>query len=74
MGEVVSATTGLGKPFCGIFTNTGNILRMTDVASLLMRDPMQAGAIWSLWERASPGERAQIETIAEALISARKRA
>ncbi len=47
---------------------------MTDVASLLMRDPMQAGAIWSLWERASPGERAQIETIAEALISARKRA
>ena len=47
---------------------------MVDPASLIMRDPSQPGAIWSLWERASPGERNQIETIAEALISARKRA
>jgi len=47
---------------------------MTDPASLLMRDPTSAGAIWSIWERASPGERQQIEAVAQALISARKSA
>ena len=46
---------------------------MTDAASLLMRDPTKEEAIWSLWERASPGERAQIETVADALIKARAR-
>ena len=46
---------------------------MTDPASLLMRDPTKPDAIWTLWERASPGERAQIETVAEALIKARAR-
>ena len=45
---------------------------MTDVASLLMRDPTQEGAIWSLWNRASPGERRQIEAVADALLKARK--
>ena len=45
---------------------------MTDPASLLMRDPTDATAIWSLWERASKGERAQIESVVNALISTRK--
>lgn len=45
---------------------------MTDPASLLMRDPTRADAIWTLWDRASKGERAQIESVVEALISARK--
>jgi transcriptional regulator with XRE-family HTH domain len=44
---------------------------MTDPASLLMRDPSKADAIWSLWDRASTGERAQIESVVEALISAK---
>lgn len=44
---------------------------MTDAASLLMRDPTRADAIWTLWDRASAGERQQIEAVAEALIKAR---
>lgn len=37
----------------------------TDVASLLMRnpskeDPSDPGALWSLWDRAKPGERRMI--------------
>lgn len=47
---------------------------MTDPASLLMRDPTKDGAIWSIWDRASPGERQQIEAVAQALIDSRKRA
>lgn len=47
---------------------------MTDPASLIMRDPSQPGAIWSLWERATVGERLQIESVVEALIAAKKRA
>ncbi len=47
---------------------------MTDPASILMRDPASAAAIWSIWDQASPGERAQIESVAEALISIKKQA
>lgn len=47
---------------------------MTDPASILMRDPTNAAAIWSIWDQASPGERAQIESVAEALISIKKQA
>ena len=47
---------------------------MTDPASLLMRDPTNDAAIWSIWDMASMGERAQIESVANALISAKKRA
>lgn len=46
----------------------------TDPASLLMRDPTSDQAIWSIWDQASPGERAQIESVANALITAKKRA
>ena len=45
---------------------------MTDPASLLMRDPTNSDAIWSLWDRASKGERAQIENVVNALLSAQK--
>lgn len=41
---------------------------MTDPASLLMRDPSQPEAIWSIWERASPGVKRQIESVAETLL------
>lgn len=47
---------------------------MTDPASLLMRNPANPAAIWSIWDQASPGERAQIESVAAALISAKKQA
>lgn len=37
---------------------------MTDPASLIMRNPADQEAIWSLWERAKPGERKMIVDIA----------
>ncbi len=45
----------------------GDALRI-DVASLLMRDPSEPTNIWSLWERAKPGQRRQIEEVAAALM------
>lgn len=41
----------------------------TDVASLISRDPSQKDAIWALWDRAEPGERRQIEALAETILS-----
>jgi transcriptional regulator with XRE-family HTH domain len=37
----------------------------TDVASLLMRNPEDPDAIWSIWEQAKPGERKLIVDIAK---------
>lgn len=40
----------------------------TDVASLLIRDPSDPEAIWSVWDQAKPAERRQIVEIAKTLI------
>jgi hypothetical protein len=40
----------------------------TDAPSLLMRDPADSAAIWTLWDHAKPGERRQIAAIAETII------
>lgn len=40
----------------------------TDVASLLMRDPSDPDAIWSVWDHAKPGERQMIVEIAKTVI------
>ena len=40
----------------------------TDPASLIMRDPSDREAIWSLWDRAKPGQRKQIEAIFDAIL------
>lgn len=40
---------------------------MTDPASLLIRNPRDEDAIWSIWDHASPGERRQITEVAKAL-------
>lgn len=40
----------------------------TDVASLLMRDPTDEEAIWSVWDQAKPGQRRQIVEIAKTLL------
>jgi transcriptional regulator with XRE-family HTH domain len=37
----------------------------TDAASLLMRNPTDGDAIWSIWEQAKPGERRMIVDIAK---------
>lgn len=44
----------------------------TDAASLLMRNPQDAEAIWSLWDNASEVERRQITEIAAAIKRAAK--
>lgn len=40
----------------------------TEPASLLMRDPSSPTPIWSIWDRASPGQRRQIEEVAATLL------
>jgi transcriptional regulator with XRE-family HTH domain len=40
----------------------------TDVASLLMRDPTDPDAIWTIWDQAKPGQRKQIVEIARTLV------
>lgn len=40
----------------------------TDPASLLMRNPLSEDGIWSIWDRASPGQRDQIVRVADALV------
>jgi hypothetical protein len=42
----------------------------TDVASLLMRDPTDSEAIWTIWDRAEPAQRRQLTEIANTLFSA----
>jgi len=39
-----------------------------DVASLLMRDPSTPNAMWSIWERAKPGQRQMIVDIANTIV------
>lgn len=38
------------------------------VADLLMRDPTDKDAIWSVWDQAKPGQRAQIVEVAKTLV------
>lgn len=45
---------------------------MTDPASLLMRNPANRDAMWSVWDQASPAERAQIESVVNALLEGRR--
>jgi transcriptional regulator with XRE-family HTH domain len=40
----------------------------TDVPSLLTRDPGDPEAIWSIWDKAKPGERKMIVDIAKTIV------
>ena len=40
----------------------------TDVASLLMRNPEDPEAIWSIWDQAKPAERRQILRVVTAMM------
>lgn len=46
---------------------------MCDPVDLLVRNPNDPEAIWSIWDKAKPGERAQIVAVANALIESRER-
>lgn len=39
-----------------------------EVVDLLIRDPSEPTNIWSIWDHAKPGERRQIESVAEAIV------
>ena len=43
-------------------------LYMCDVVDLLVRDPSDPEGMWTIWERAKPGQRAQLRDVAETLI------
>ncbi len=46
-------------------------LYRTDPASLIMRDPTNEDAIWSLWDQAEIGQRQEIEKYAEFIVKSR---
>jgi transcriptional regulator with XRE-family HTH domain len=39
-----------------------------DLASLLMTDPAEPEAMWSIWDQAKPGQRRQITDVAKSLV------
>lgn len=41
---------------------------MTDVPSLLMRDPSDPDGMWSIWDQAKPGERQMIVEVAKTIV------
>lgn len=43
-------------------------LYMCDPVDLLIRDPLAKQSIWTIWDRASVAEKAQIEAVATALV------
>jgi transcriptional regulator with XRE-family HTH domain len=62
----------LKQPYTQDFLEACAAALTTDPASLLMRDPTAQEAIWSIWEKAAPGERRQIEDVARVLVTGRK--
>lgn len=57
-----------GQPYNQELLESLADLYMCDVVDLLIRDPLEPEAIWTIWERAKPGERRQIEAVAGALL------
>jgi transcriptional regulator with XRE-family HTH domain len=43
-------------------------LYMCDVVDLLIRDPSDPEGMWTIWQRAKPGERRRIAAVAETLL------
>lgn len=43
-------------------------LYMCDVVDLLIRDPSDPEGMWTLWEKAEPGQRRRIVAVADALL------
>ena len=56
------------QPYAQDFLEACAEALQTEPASLLTRDPGDPEAIWSVWDRAKPGERRQIVEIAKTLI------
>lgn len=56
------------SPYTQDFLELAAHAYQTDVPSLLMRDPTDPDAMWSIWDRAKPGERRMIVDIAKTII------
>jgi transcriptional regulator with XRE-family HTH domain len=59
------------SPYTQDFLELAAHAYQTDVASLLMRDPSDPEAIWSLWDQAKPGQREQIVEHAKVIVRSR---
>jgi transcriptional regulator with XRE-family HTH domain len=60
------------SPYNQVFLELAAEYLETDVASLLMRDPTQPAALWSLWDHASVGERKDIERLVRVIVQEKK--
>ena len=60
------------QDFTGEFLELTADALMCEPPDLLIRDPTDTESIWSLWERAQPGERRQIVALSDALLKSRQ--
>lgn len=56
------------QPYTQDFLEAAADALRTDAASLIMRNPLEPEALWSIWDSASPGQRVQILEVAKALL------
>lgn len=56
------------QPYSQDFLELAAEMYMTDVASLLIRDPQNPDAIWTIWDQAKPGEKSLIVDIAKRVL------
>ena len=60
------------QDFTGEFLELAADALMCEPPDLLIRDPTDTESIWSLWQRAQPGERRQIVALSDALLKSRQ--
>ena len=70
-GDVSNLETGKRRYNQDILAALAQALEC-EPADLIMRDPSSSDSIWSIWEHASEGERADIVRVAEALTKGKK--
>ena len=56
------------QPYTQDFLEALSVALQTDPASLIMRDPTDPEAIWSIWDNAKQGERKMILDIARTIV------
>lgn len=56
------------SPYTQDFLELAAFAYRTDVPSLLMRDPSDPNAMWSIWDQAKPGQRQMIVDIAKTIV------
>lgn len=67
-GAQLSRVENGKSPYTQDFLELAAEAYLTDVASLLMRNPEAPEALWSIWDHAKPGERRMIEDLARTVV------